>query len=107
MLLYHGRPMKDVTVFGKSPKEVAEQIKTGFPIRVELEPGDGTNYRLIIMIDPSMVEVLVIVYEQRFSADVLSFNNLQPYDLDKLSDNQWTCEFLSWWLNKVVEYLHA
>lgn len=125
-LLYNGKPM-DPTPTAGTIQGFASDLVDGETVLVQLEPGDATHYALLIApcwAHPSLVYGLGrlgiparSVGEYLFVAkvgDQESIGNfvhnrlpVLPFDVEPLSKNGWSWEFLSWWLTQLWEAING
>lgn len=109
ILLYHGRPMARHPV-GSRIERVASDLKNGHAVGVELNPGDGTSYRLLLApawdkqyrdatagVGKTGKGYLLVSYYTGMYAFALP--TAWPTLADKLNiRNEWTARLLAWWL---------
>lgn len=121
MLEYHGRPMRSEPVSGYSLLHVADALNEGEPVVVALEPGDHTNYTLLIVpawakrIRGQLVRfgitsahsrdyLLVTKLGDQQGETFYATSDVGAWDLHGI-DNDWTRELLVWWLRILWEQI--
>lgn len=118
-LLYGSGEMKDEPE-NWALADVAGILREGKPIVVSLEPGDVTNYTLLIVpcsggliygdlgrfgIPPD--EAHHYLFVSRLStgtcpgAFIHDHTPLGEWDFERISPNEWTRTFLAWWFTKL------
>ena len=122
-LLYNSKAMK-VEPINISMQDAAAILRGGGPVVVELEPGDGTYYALMLVplyssniaeslgrygIQPA--EAHHYLFVAKLESDGCDFipihANLGPYHFDELTGNDWSKQFLGWWFTELVEALNG
>jgi hypothetical protein len=110
ILLYHGRPMARHPI-GKRIEAVASDLRNGHAVGVELQPGDGTVYYLLLapawnpnhrdaaphVGDDRRSSTLIVGYHS-YGMAPLSDRADWGYVAEKLNCNEWTARLLAWWL---------
>jgi len=119
---YFNRKLNNRDIYDRSPKNIAFNLISG-PVLVEIEPGDATNYKLLLYYSPQYglivtipnneiwVKVITLnldnyLYYPRESLE-FNFNNFtETYkNIMNLSQNDWTIKFYQWYLFQVVNAL--
>jgi hypothetical protein len=118
-LMYHGRPMRWEPV-NVGERNLVEMVRFDSAVHVQLEPGDGGRYNLLLtwgvlikeefFLDSAYARKCVLV--TRFETDAtingcILYNVEKPWYTEKLGSNTWTQVFLSWWLDGLIERLNT
>ena len=103
-----------------SIENVRTSLAVGSSTMVVLKPGDGTMYHLMLVpckgLDDIALEAFGIptdkanqyCYVSKLSVDdcrgtwVCITDTIIQHDVESLSDNEWSVEFIAWWLNELL-----
>lgn len=113
---FRGRMMEGLDVEGRDVMDIAHRVRYE-PRLVELEPGDGTNYKFILYYSPEFglivtkpnehLYVKTIVFDLD-NADINDYNNfgkIYNHELNSLSNNPWTVQIAHWYFFSLIHYL--
>ena len=115
ILLFHGRVMSPHPA-GVKLETVAKRLRAEIAVGVELCPGDGTSYRLLIApawspryfdasagVGPEGTGYLIVGYYTGMHA--FRRGTTWQYVAEKLNlrglSAEWTARFLAWWLGQL------
>lgn len=117
-LSHGGKLMKSDTIEGVTVDQLAEALERGDGVCVELEPGDGTYYNLIILptwapefrnkfrrfgINPGCdKDYLIVTRMNDDGGQTFIFQSWgEVWDLAEHIRNEWTVIFFTWWLKNL------
>lgn len=126
-LRYHNNKLMNPEPINRKFCSVSTVLKDEHPLVVQLEPGDGTHYSLLItpaahpyiqhslgrwgIPDDIAQDYLLVTKLDQMGPMASIWINVKTeigvWQTAKLSPNEWSQELLAWWLNLVCEDLRA
>src|SRR3990167_10204085 len=98
-LQVHGPLEEDEPLDGLDPFRL---LADGYTLFVQLEPGDGTRYGLLLTSGAHGINVMRVGAPSDGSVRLSLDRTMRPEDCIALAPgNEWTRTLLAWWLNKL------